>query len=99
MTFQPLLVLVLPVLLQREPGGLGRENEEEGLVSVLVDAVAVQRLLVLGQALANHPALQQGVEAEIVADLRKGRREGTAAFTGISLKQASMNSKATARAG
>lgn len=57
------------MLLQGETSGLGREDEEEGLVSVLADAVVVQRLLVLSQALANHPALQQGVEAEIVVDL------------------------------
>lgn len=32
--------------------------------------MAVQRLLVLSQTLANHPALQQGVEPEIVVDLQ-----------------------------
>lgn len=57
LTLYALLVLVLPVLLQCEMSSLGREDEEEGPVSIPPDAVAVQCLLVLSQPLANHPTL------------------------------------------
>lgn len=69
MTLYALLVLVLPVLLQCEMGSLGREDEEESRVSIPADAVAVQRLPVLSQPLANHPTLQRRVEPEITVEL------------------------------
>lgn len=68
-TLYALLVLVLPVLLQCEMSSLGREDEEESRVSIPADAVAVQRLPVLSQPLANHPALQRGVKPKITVDL------------------------------
>ena len=69
LTFNALLLLLLPVLLLREMSSMSGEDEQEGLVAAVTDAVAVQCLAVLSQPLPNHPALQRGDEPEVVADL------------------------------
>lgn len=71
LTLYALLLLVLFLLMAREVSSLGGKDEQEGLVPVVTDAVAVQRVLVLSQPLPDHPALQQRVEPEVMADLVK----------------------------
>lgn len=69
LTLYALLILVQLDLLPCEMSSVGREDEEESLVSVLMDTVAVQRIPVLSQPLPDHPALHRGGETEIMADL------------------------------
>ena len=48
---------------------MGRADKQEGLVAAFADVVAVQRLAIARQALADDPALQCGVEAVELTEL------------------------------